>query len=289
MKHLQKFPMINESRSQELSEEKFKEILESKCKNWNLDNTQLYRGVKNKTPFSYINPGKYQREHVSIDNDDINIYSIIMKNSKQWSKFPDRDNSIIVGTDLEIITDYAQWSDDDKTMLYYIVIPFDNTEWGMTPKNDLWFSYDRDELGTSQLQEFNNIITSTLTKLSKQNHIKINNLADLENILNTIDWSDKKFISTEIYKLNDVLTEDSEYDDIKYDGSIINITLNNFIDCNNSKDGLNNILSSLNTNAFDLQKYGSNGLILNSKSVECWSEGECIMIRRDYFEKMFGK
>jgi len=53
MKYIQKYPLINESRSQMLSEEKFKEILSTKCRNWDFKNEQIHRGIPTRELFIY--------------------------------------------------------------------------------------------------------------------------------------------------------------------------------------------------------------------------------------------
>jgi len=50
---------------------------------------------------------------------------------------------------------------------------------------------------------------------------------------------------------------------------------------------LSSIINSLKPDDFDLQSYGSQGIRFKSEELECWSEGESLLIRIDIFEKMF--
>jgi len=186
MKHIQNFPLINESRSQELTQDKFMDLLESECSYWDISHARLYRGVSSGAkPFMYMNPKKYNR--VSLNQEGVNIYSIILNNSKLWEKYPNRNNSIIATNDYTFTSDYAEWVDDK--IMYHVIIPFNNTMWGIAPRNDLWFSYTYEELGARQLSEFNEAIHSILRMLVNDNNIEINNLDDLKNVLNRIDYN----------------------------------------------------------------------------------------------------
>jgi len=285
MKHLQKFPMINESRSQELSEEKFKEILDSKCKNWNLDNQQIYRGISsNSKPFLYINPKEHERLRRS--NEGVNIYTIIMDNSSRWSGYPKRSESLIATNDWAFTSDYAEWEGDDLN--YHVVIPYDNTTWGITPKDDLWFAYDVDKLGLIDLSEFNNVVSNAIGKMRGVNRVDINTWSDLENIVNQIDFSNKENINNAI---DSVTNQDWYQSQLKEFGpkTIIHELLTLFRKVPNSTSMLSAIEIILPTEGFSLQEYGNQGIRFNRQTQECWTDGECLMIRRDYFEKMFGK
>lgn len=276
--------MINESRSQELSEEKFKEMLDNKCKNWSLGNQQIYRGISSGShPFLYINPKGHDR--FKGGQDGINYYGIIMDNAEQWSEFPKRSESVIGTNDTSFTIDFAEW--DDDYLNYHIIIPFDNTIWGITPKDDLWFAYDVDELGLRDLAEFNNILNMTIVNIIGVSKINVNTLSDLKISLSQIDYTNKENINKQIDKLR-TETLVSELKEFGED-TIINKTLEGLKNSNNSEQALEVIMSSLYSDEFSLQTYGNHGIRFTKQTQECWSNGECIMIRRDYFEKMFGK
>lgn len=276
--------MINESRSQELSEEKFKEILYSKCNNWNLDNEQIYRGIsRNYKPFLYINPKGHTRKLTYAEG--TNIYTIIMENGPQWSKYPKRSESVIATNDWTFTSDYAEYDDEDN-LLYHIVIPYDNTTWGITPKDDLWFAYDVDKLGLINLSEFNNIISNAIGVMRGVNRINVSTIADLKHILNQIDYNNKKHINDSIERLkqNTIMTEIKEFGE----DTIIFKTLEGLKNSNNSSEALEVIMTSLKPEGFSLQTYDNQGIRFTRETQECWTDGECLMIRRDFFEKMFG-
>jgi hypothetical protein len=117
--------------------------------------------------------------------------------------------------------------------------------------------------------------------------IGVDTLSDLKHILNQIDYNDKKHINDTIEKLkqNSIIAEIKEFGE----DTIIFKTLEGLKNSNNSEEALNVIMNSLPSSEFSLQQYGPQGLRFSRQTQECWSDGECLMIRRDYFEKMFGK
>ena len=65
----------------------------------------------------------------------LNYYTFIIDNSKKWSKYPKRSQSIICLTDNKnIMLDYNYW-----------VIPKNGAKIGEAPKSDMWFSFDTDD------------------------------------------------------------------------------------------------------------------------------------------------
>lgn len=284
MKHLQKFPIINESRSQEMSEEKFKEILKTKCSNWSKTNTQIYRGIsKGDSPFLYINPKGHDRFRGS--QEGYNFYGIIMDNGEQWKDYPKRSESIIATNDWSFTSDYAN-DDVDGNLNYHIVIPFDNTTWGITPKDDLWFAYDVDVLGLRDLSEFNNIVGEAISRMRGITHVNINTLSDLKITIGQIDYKDTDNIKNSIEKITNEDWYQAEISEFG-ENTTINKLLTSFITVKDSESMLELIMNSLSPENFSLQLYDNQGIRFTKQTQECWSDGECLMIRRDYFEKIF--
>ncbi len=168
---------------------------------------------------------------------------------------------------------------------YHIVIPFDYTTWGITPKDDLWFSYSVESLGLRDLDEFNNIITSTLDYLSDKRR-SINEYADLWKAVNSIDFNNRKHIEQvidNVFKYDWYKAQLVEYGE----DTIIHRTLTQMKKDSDTDSMMNTIMNSLKPTGFLLQQYGPQGLKFTNQTQECWSDGECLMIRRDYFEKLF--
>lgn len=287
MKHLQKFPLINESRSQAIDENKFKEILKTKCSNWNIEHQRIYRGVQyNKDNFLYINPEEHDRPSKSQGGK--NIYSIILDNGVSWQRFPDRKKSIICSNNIGVAAEFSGEDDEEGDPLVHVVIPFNNTEWAICPGNDIWHSFK--DLGLDNLQEFNSIISGVIFKLSKVSvsEIKygIDTYDDIKYFLSKIDFSDIKHINK---VLGDTILHLLSYDRSHVDSgdSIIISLLNKFKKVSNPDEMSEIIINSLKPDGFEIQTYGKQGIRFDKKEQECWSDGEALLIRKDVFDKMF--
>lgn len=130
------------SRSKPLTEEQFIEIFNTKCKNFNFENTQLYRGVilKYKTDFFYINPTdeRGSSEHMKrvIKKTD---YNTKLREDPGFSHLPDRNKCVIGSTHPKaaMITIGNVTGNDIQEDRTFILIPFDNVEIAVAPVLDL--------------------------------------------------------------------------------------------------------------------------------------------------------
>jgi len=212
-----------------------------------------------------------------------------MDNAEQWKGYPKRSESVICSNDKVFTAQYGiLWDEEDDDfdvvdgLITHIVIPFDNTTWGISPNDDVWFSYTPEELGVSSLAEFNIVLSeaiSYLIQISTQSgrSIKINTLDDLKKELEKIDYADVEKVSRVLkYKRNP-----------PHHPTIIDNIIDKLSISKNSTEALSAIMDSLSPDRFSLQTYSKGGLNFTSQTQECWSDGECLLIRRDYLKKVF--
>lgn len=94
------------------------------------DEPKLYRGMRGADPFVYINPQLSKRgssfEKMSME---ANIPWIWATNDPSWKEYPNRANSVMMTTN----PGYAKNFGSSRV---YIVIPYDNAKFGVTPTRD---------------------------------------------------------------------------------------------------------------------------------------------------------
>lgn len=61
------------------------------------------------------------------------FHNIYFSQHRSWSRFPKRNQSIICTTTIDDAKDFGA---------VYIVLPYDNTIWGVCPQNDIWGSFE---------------------------------------------------------------------------------------------------------------------------------------------------
>lgn len=126
------------------------ETIKEKCKFYDFDNDdhKIYRGLpKAKNHLMLIEPSKGQRRSSGMAAN--NYYTYIIDSSKAWSDYPKREKSCIGINSESVASRYGE---------LYIVIPFDNAEFGMCPKNDLLYSFKYMKEKKSDLIDFNDML-----------------------------------------------------------------------------------------------------------------------------------
>lgn len=190
-----------------------------------------------------------------------NYYTLIIDNSKKWSKYPKRSKSIICRS---IKVDPHYMYDPEN----YLVLPKNNSKIGECPADDFWFSFI--ELGNSM-----NELSQTLNRL-----LNFPRYTDEELELNLID------------DLPDLKEYDKNYSLFKkackrFDNWVKNETMFSineikklyFIQWLNNWKG-DPILKYLD-NILDPKKHDfrlSTIKNIMNKSVEIWTDAECLMI-----------
>jgi hypothetical protein len=123
---------IFESRTAELSEDEFKNILKSECKEYINNPILLQRSKQSKSSkFGFIDPTKFYRNPLE-GSTGSKHHQLLMENLPSWSKFPKRSKSIIGVTNQSYTSGYG--------LHRYLVIPFDGAEFGVAPDEDLWLA-----------------------------------------------------------------------------------------------------------------------------------------------------
>jgi hypothetical protein len=132
------FEYKKKTRSEELTKEQFLELISKHCTQYTLNNTQLYRGVREGRKISSNPGGKSDylkldprgKRRVSIEPQ--NVHTFIMDNLPAWKDYPKRSESVIATTS------------DGATGMYgytYVVIPFDNVKIGICPSYSIWGTF----------------------------------------------------------------------------------------------------------------------------------------------------
>ncbi|MCK9416304.1 hypothetical protein M0Q97_06570 [Candidatus Dojkabacteria bacterium] len=134
MIYLKTFERLNQ-KYQAISKEKFEEILKDKCKNFSLDNDQLFRGDQEIFNYGYHNP-------IERNTAGITFVDFFREKEKDTEKYPVlRKNSLIgVGgasdNTLKQVAFNLSYDEDEPTEVYR-VIPFDNSKIVFCPTVDL--------------------------------------------------------------------------------------------------------------------------------------------------------
>lgn len=125
-----------ESRTSELTEEEFRKILHTKCRDFVKSPKLLQRSkTSESSEFSYINPKSFDRSPLKksdkfTDGVESRHHTLLMDNLPSWKDFPKRSQSVIGLT-----------SEDPRVIFgfhRYLIIPFDGARFGVAPSSDLW-------------------------------------------------------------------------------------------------------------------------------------------------------
>lgn len=126
MIYLKTFEGLNQ-KYQTISKEKFNEILKDKCKNFSLDNDQLFRSEQDIFDYGYHNPIERNTRGITFvdffkeKENDIEKYPVLRKNSLIGVGGAP-DNILI-----QSARNLSSLDEDDDTEVYR-VIPFDNSK-----------------------------------------------------------------------------------------------------------------------------------------------------------------
>lgn len=146
---------VNESAKEgfaQLKEDEALEVIDKNCQD-NFGMMQdfgpfVFRGMDSKADYLFFNPKNMNRKSANTEN----YYTLLVDNSKQWSKFPKRSKSIICTLDKNTAENYGTC---------YTVIPFDkNSNFGICQHRDFWYSFQK-TVGES-LNNLNTVIKNTL-------------------------------------------------------------------------------------------------------------------------------
>jgi hypothetical protein len=210
----------NESRSKEITEEEAWKIINEKCKK-SINSTPIYRGISlsHKRNAFFIQPSKYERTSFFADH---NIYTLLFDNLSSWKKFPKRSRSIICSTDRGIADSYGSGQ-------VYRVYPFDGSNIGVCPDNDIWNSFfdDQTDFNSFTLDSF--IINTVIGFIRSVN--RVYDEVYEKDLINTKKLYDKNLTFNE---LKDIFSKVEKYieDTIKGDIKDKNQAFHHFMDVN---------------------------------------------------------
>jgi hypothetical protein len=261
-----------ESRTSELTEEEFRKILHEKCKDFVKAPKLLQRSKSSEGPiFSYINPKSFDRSPLKksdrfTDGVESRHHTLLMDNLPSWSKFPKRSQSVIGLTSA------------DQRVIFgshrYLIIPFDEANFGVAPSADLWACQVHvtdqrplmEDLALSFNDKFSEIMV--VNKISDDSYSEM--MSDLQTQYDV--WlkdslSAFKSVSSEILKINKLFKKFKEKG------------------VKNVEDGFNHFFSPdrfRGTDLDDLQRFHSmNWYYLsnldNWHSYEFWTDSECLL------------
>jgi hypothetical protein len=209
-------------------------------------------------------------ERVSRDNG--NWYTLMMDNSKFWEKYPKRGKSFICSLD-----NYSK---------NFLVIPEDNSKWGICPREDIFYSFDSFCYNIATFFEsFADLSSHLLGNIIRYDTIENmkTDIKKLENYLySSSEWNN--FLEFELY-IEPLSSKTPQYYEML-----------NFLDLIWVKDifdSLNNFMKPA-INDFELCNYTDiNNLPKSTYYRECWTDSKCVFINRgelqDFLEKLGNK
>lgn len=215
------------------------------------NNLHNYTSTTNYTTYNLVDPTKIDRYSPYSDN---NLYNLFLSNSRKWTKFAKRDNSLICG-DYECIMQYR----DERNV--YVVIPFDY-EISVCPKKDIWFSFNYENTDNT-LEDFFDTIAYYINT-EDDNWDK--------------NWEKFKTLLNEI-------NEDNKFDFINKYCVQLGLSLSYLQD--KSFLEILDILLDPKRNGFKVIKYDGSKELPNNR--EIWLDSKSLLIRRVIFNDFIYK
>lgn len=195
--------------------------------------------------YYYVNPKEYERKSLNT----YNYYTLIMNNDKTWKEFPKR--KLICRIRLS------------SSLIPYIVIPFDDSKWGVCTDTDMWFSYsDRlRKYGMGRLDQLTNLLHKLYTHLFKY-PIRDDNFDDFKEDL--IELKKELVKEKENIKDSYILNPDGFYYDTFIKDLLYSESIYDFL------------VDLLNPNHFEIV----NATDFNPKydNREVWTDDQCLLI-----------
>jgi hypothetical protein len=224
--------------------------------------------------YKYINPKK---EEPRVSANTFNYYTLIIDNSKKWSKYPKRSQSIIC------LNDSYSTMDD----FYYWVVPKNGAVIGECNSRDFWVSFENISSMDDYFNEyvrlflnfpyidsnFNDIHIENINNKNKKDYsynIKLkrfdSNLSEFKKAVKNFDrwWKNQKTLTLQEFKSN-----------------FSNIS---WIKKWNGKESLYNVLEK----TLDPSKNGFKIKTIKNIEIdkESWTDAECLIIHYENIEKV---
>jgi len=250
MKYIKQQSIIKEhnGRSVELFLDDAIKIFKTKCSDYNIDNTTIYRGIRTsmRTPYLEVSPKKYKRSAGYSNTTYLNF----IDGSESWSSYPKRRESIICSTSDSTADAYGD---------LYVVIPFNGAKFGVCPSDDFQNSFDvftrRFGLKIYQLDE---LFYDSGDGVYEYNEIKQKiETGDYNKV--TLSYSYKQ------YKSENEISDEDMFKEI--------------LECSSpEKNGFN--ISSV-SEIKEIPNKNENP----SEGNEVWTDFDCLLIHYDYYHK----
>ncbi len=198
MKNIQYFKLF-ESRTAELLEEEFLNLVKTKCRDFIKTPKYLQRMKSSYNgEYSYINPIKSHRSPLIKDEFEgggvfSNHHTLLMDNLPSWKYFPKRTQSIIGSTNFNYDTSFGNH--------YYCIIPYDGANFGVAPSADLWNSSCKITLNnnnnnnniSSYEYQFDDYFSESFLQAGISDDTFDNMMRDIQNLFNDYIKSDDTF------------------------------------------------------------------------------------------------
>jgi hypothetical protein len=177
-----------DSRSKPLTDKQFETLFNRNCKNYNFDNTQLFRGVflKYDTDFFFIDGKEQQRGKNDTWKKVIKkeTYNRVLRENPAFKDFPDRERCVIGSTHQKgamiMVGDVSGTNiQEDRT---FIMIPYDNVKVAVAPILDLRMLTRDEEKTEEELIEIFN--PSRFELLKYTSNFKIKGIPDFKDVIN---------------------------------------------------------------------------------------------------------
>lgn len=274
----------------ELEAEEFKKLVSENCTDfmeilksvdYNLVGAKkkfLFRKSPDMGKMVYSNPGSAQHERIAPYSGDGNYHNLILSNLESWKEYPKRNKSICTSNFRRI--EIAHGSD------IYLVIPYDTTNIGISPNSDFWWGF------------------ASLTK-----HVKMADVYGGFSDIGRINQWFKNIINVISKKTGDVISDVSwdslkpyldrkynEFSKVKWSSPGIykstQIPIYSYLPEYNKNvtllDNLERVLDP-NLHGFSIGHMKDIPNIFKDKSVECWFQDDCLMIKWDLLKRMNGE
>lgn len=230
-----------------------------------------YIHTKNKdTKFSFKS---YPVERVSRDN--TNHYTLLIDNSEAWKEYPKRSKSFICSLQ---IGKYSNGKYLPSTPNSYLVIPNDESIWGICPTDDILSSFNT----LLKYGNFTSIIFESMNEMSL--NFNLGGISD-----SNIDHMKHDLLKLQKYIYSNYKSPNDFLDII--DPLDITIIFCNFVYNNWGLDIFNCIETILNpkTNNFKLNKYSDITPPKKYQDVEIWTDSPCVFIPMEDLKEFLNK
>jgi hypothetical protein len=239
------------------------------------EGVSLYRGEKNIIDPVYIVDPKHRQR---VSKDGSNVYNLYMDSSPHWKDYPNRSFSMIFGNE-EVAFSYS------KRAPLHIILPMGDPVIAVSEDKDFWDSEITYHYANA---DFQRTVECDVQRWGRIIEDLMVNVGDM--------YLDKEKSPTVFGRSVDKLIKKFEINVHNNDGYVpdeLGIPENNFFD----------ILKNVILNGREEPKYifyevmtpqilgvrKMNLSALSKITTESWTEGKCVVIREDYYHKIFKK